>query len=1736
MRNHKYLRKYMKGNKWIYIYHEGDQQREISEEAVGSLRDLAEAGDEEAKKLVDSLDPREEAAQDQEEQADYYNARQSQFSNFGEDVVGAARHRGARNLTEMRAGTGSIDASELREANPVNLIDSVESNAINAYLLNQMLKRFPDYEAGTRANEEQLRSGYLAAFEHLKGKIESLKNDTRPYNEIISDIRRSMVSKSNELRASGQPSFSIVANYVNNVLSTRVKRGSIANDFYELTQAVAKGKGLDRNGVVQFLGGIQGDEAIRKLIEGKKLNKVFNIESEGGGQRTFSLADFYVGKAERSGPSTGLSTSEKQAKFLTDSCELRAVQWGNSVTDEERKHHLEKSSEALKDLADVLGLPDKMISFNGRLALAIGARGKGTALAHYESQKMIINLTRKSGVGSLAHEWGHFLDNILAKTHNQGSGFLSVSSKNLRADGEVMAAMKELVSSPAWINFKQLTVDSFRDFKARGFKIKNLSYWTSTEEMFARAFETYVNDKLEKSGRKNTYLSGKNRGVFWPTQEMIDQMTPAFDKFFEKLRTSEHITKAMFYIMKSDKPFHGYNKEKHSRTGGLNSKYREKYNRETGSNLKEPVTESNPSEKRAARRRSFCARMSGVEGPTSKDGKLTPKGAALKRWKCKSELDECFDLIKATEGEGSRGGVIVGHTESGKPIYQSAGNAAHKTFSKQDHVDAALAHSQKRANLSDEYHAQRNPDGTVSQQHIKKRAQLMKQIQHHNDQAERHRSKAEGRQKAPDQRDFDRMDRKNDPQKRSSAWNRKSQGDEMDLLKGGEGSRGGRIIGHTRSGKPIYSNKRAGSYGGVFSSEDHHDAAALHMSHKGKANDNMDHPSPLDKMPNNPAVRDAEKHIQEHGLTKNVKERAAPGEAAAGRRAMLHDSSAFKRSQGDEMDQLKKLGISVSGQSLIKSSFTVQSGAADIYKGQPSRAGVAPNAADALSEQLSKGYAYSKGDDNEDNYGAKYTKNSHGEEFHSDNDKDMENEVSTAEEIDHVHDADEQEFPLVRDTLNRRKTPKTELERSLDDVIDILKATGDSFSHKGHEVTIKQHDGGKFGHSISNGRTRMNSGPRFDSKDAAVSHAKKMVGMISGASGRGKGEGSRGGKIIGHTKSGKPIYGDAKHSSHNTFNHHDHYDAMKAHQGEAKKILGKHGISNTEEHDSGYINLGPLVSSYADLNVSPKSRAKIKEHAAAVEHHADELDAKMGTFNGMGQIDYEARQMRKSEVKIPKKKFLAEHKRLINVLESPSHEDDKKEAKDQKKELLERSLDSLIMMADDPFDADTITNLHENSEELVVQKSPFRSGHSKVSTKKLPLMRQPKDPEETRLQRQIKKEAGLEKADAKPWPGEGIQGAGMPKKKEGGEGARGGKVVGHTSSGRPIYQKQNRPESSPQKPMQQVRPSGDVMGNAAKMQQRSRAEEALAAFKRSRKDLNDVVKNTPMVGSGGNSIAGTGIAGNQAARAGIAGSFRNRLGMNSPSLGSQISSGIQRVGNFISGKSMEKAAPKGVDPAKHERCVRKLKDDGHDIGSAYAICTSSLKRSELDECFDLIKAEKKKGRCWDGYEPTPGKKPYSEGSCRPAKKSFVTMAGPNGVVMDFGPLTGNPMADHANKILAENFDPVQNQTIRHQQEMYRKSLADYIAGKTTGDGARNDLTDPFGKLDKSFDEQTVEFLKNEGKGFQVANAPEVVANVGGEVVKAQSETDAMVLEMYKNEMAAMNDGGVIVDTVEKIIA
>jgi hypothetical protein len=81
-------------------------------------------------------------------------------------------------------------------------------------------------------------------------------------------------------------------------------------------------------------------------------------------------------------------------------------------------------------------------------------------------------------------------------------------------------------------------------------------------------------------------------------------------------------------------------KEGKSASGGLNAKGVASYRKANpGSKLKMAVTTKpsklDPDSKDAKRRKSFCARMSGVKGPMKKpNGKPTRKALALRKWNC----------------------------------------------------------------------------------------------------------------------------------------------------------------------------------------------------------------------------------------------------------------------------------------------------------------------------------------------------------------------------------------------------------------------------------------------------------------------------------------------------------------------------------------------------------------------------------------------------------------------------------------------------------------------------------------------------------------------------------------------------------------------------------------------------------------------------------------------------------------------------------------------------------------------------------------------------------------------------------------------------------------------------------------------------------------------------------------------------------------------------------------------
>jgi len=95
----------------------------------------------------------------------------------------------------------------------------------------------------------------------------------------------------------------------------------------------------------------------------------------------------------------------------------------------ERQLHLNHAYDSFMDLAEVLGVEPRAMSLGGTLGLAIGAQGNGgTYAAHFMPGVNEINITRTSGAGSLAHEWGHALDHLYARIaglERQESPFLS---------------------------------------------------------------------------------------------------------------------------------------------------------------------------------------------------------------------------------------------------------------------------------------------------------------------------------------------------------------------------------------------------------------------------------------------------------------------------------------------------------------------------------------------------------------------------------------------------------------------------------------------------------------------------------------------------------------------------------------------------------------------------------------------------------------------------------------------------------------------------------------------------------------------------------------------------------------------------------------------------------------------------------------------------------------------------------------------------------------------------------------------------------------------------------------------------------------------------------------------------------------------------------------------------------------------------------------------------------------
>lgn len=180
-------------------------------------------------------------------------------------------------------------------------------------------------------------------------------------------------------------------------------------------------------------------------------------ETKRDGKTTISDKGISVESAEREGVQHRMDGEDISSDRLKEAFGLKGVNFGNWMLgkshEKERQLHLNHAYDSFMDLAQALGVPPKALSLNGMLGLAIGAQGNGKAAAHFVPGVNEINLTRTSGAGSLAHEFGHGLDHYFARHADLGRNsdpFLTeYASRKLAGDirPEIVEAFKTIVQA-----------------------------------------------------------------------------------------------------------------------------------------------------------------------------------------------------------------------------------------------------------------------------------------------------------------------------------------------------------------------------------------------------------------------------------------------------------------------------------------------------------------------------------------------------------------------------------------------------------------------------------------------------------------------------------------------------------------------------------------------------------------------------------------------------------------------------------------------------------------------------------------------------------------------------------------------------------------------------------------------------------------------------------------------------------------------------------------------------------------------------------------------------------------------------------------------------------------------------------------------------------------------------------------------------------------------------------------
>lgn len=238
---------------------------------------------------------------------------------------------------------------------------------------------------------------------------------------------------------------------------------------------------------------------------------------------------------------------------------LRGIEFGNWTSQEDRLNYTFALALSLYDLKNILGFSYRQIGFNGKLGVAFGARGNGgKAVAHFEPRGFVINLTRYpegneiingGGVGAFSHEWAHALDFYLGRkdkiTRNNWITGGNEARERVIPDfwkkypGTPKAIAEQILDKLVWKKTNETYTTYFKNMLKTLKDTKKGDYWIRRNELFARAFESWLQKKMKKAGMRNNFLTKKKyAGEFYPDNNLLQKVDPLFEKLLQQARNT----------------------------------------------------------------------------------------------------------------------------------------------------------------------------------------------------------------------------------------------------------------------------------------------------------------------------------------------------------------------------------------------------------------------------------------------------------------------------------------------------------------------------------------------------------------------------------------------------------------------------------------------------------------------------------------------------------------------------------------------------------------------------------------------------------------------------------------------------------------------------------------------------------------------------------------------------------------------------------------------------------------------------------------------------------------------------------------------------------------------------------------------------------------------------------------------------------------------------------------------